>query len=87
MSYILSVEGSLAAYNKTSAVVDGPASSLRPDQSPEEMAELMLAHNDYDHVVALRNMQYLLNHTTYRMSPEFRCKVQTAMRIISGGPL
>jgi hypothetical protein len=69
----------------TSVTDDGPASSLNANQSPQEMAKLMLANNqDKDKPTILRYMQYLLNHSTYKMSPEFRGKVRSAMRIIAG---
>lgn len=68
----------------TSVTDDGPASSLNANQSPQEMAKLMLANNqDKDKPTILRYMQYLLNHSTYKMSPEFRGKVRSAIRIIA----
>ena len=70
----------------TAVVDDGPAASLRIGDSPAEMAKLMLANNQDKSPQQISSyLQYLLNHSTYRMSPEFRGKIQAAKRIIDGG--
>ena len=69
----------------TSVVDDGPAASLREGDSPAEMARKMLANNkDKTPEQLCSYLMYILNHSTYRMSPEFRGKIRAAKGIIDG---
>jgi len=86
MSHVLAVLETWAGYYQKPTLGNGPAGCLSADMSPAEMARLMLAtHEGQDRTMIVGYLHDVINGQNYKVSPEFRGKLQSAIRILQGG--